>query len=147
MNTSKWSARDLAEVALVAAIYIALTVTPPLNAISFGAVQFRISEMLNFLGFYHKKYILAVTIGCMISNLMVYGVVDLLVGGLSTLLFVSIGVLLFERYKKEYLFNGWMNKAFFYFHFLCCNDVYHCIRTKHHVSSTFLLDLANYRFR
>lgn len=117
MNTSKWSARDLAEVALVAAIYIALTVTPPLNAISFGAVQFRISEMLNFLGFYHKKYILAVTIGCMISNLMVYGVVDLLVGGLSTLLFVSIGVLLFERYKKEYLFNGWMNKAFFIFHF------------------------------
>ena len=117
MNTSKWSARDLAEVALVAAIYIALTVTPPLNAISFGAVQFRISEMLNFLGFYHKKYILAVTIGCMISNLMVYGVVDLLVGGLSTLLFVSIGVLLFERYKKEYLFNGWMNKAFFYFSF------------------------------
>ena len=57
------------------------------------------------------------TIGCMISNLMVYGVVDLLVGGLSTLLFVSIGVLLFERYKKEYLFNGWMNKAFFYFSF------------------------------
>ena len=117
MNTSKWSARDLAEVALVAAIYIALTVTPPLNAISFGAVQFRISEMLNFLGFYHKKYILAVTIGCMISNLMVYGVVDLLVGGLSTLLFVSIDVLLFERYKKEYLFNGWMNKALFYFSF------------------------------
>ena len=117
MNISKWSARDLAEVALVAAIYIALTVTPPLNAISFGAVQFRISEMLNFLGFYHKKYILAVTIGCMISNLMVYGVVDLLVGGLSTLLFVSIGVLLFERYKKEYLFNGLINKAFFYFSF------------------------------
>ena len=97
MNTSKWSARDLAEVALVAAIYIALTVTPPLNAISFGAVQFRISEMLNFLGFYHKKYILAVTIGCMISNLMVYGVVDLLVGGRSTLLFISIDVLMFER--------------------------------------------------
>jgi len=24
---------------------------------------------------------------------------------------------LFERYKKEYLFNGWMNKAFFYFSF------------------------------
>ncbi len=124
MNISKWSARDLAEVALVAAIYIALTVTPPLNAISFGAVQFRISEMLNFLGFYHKKYILAVTIGCMISNLMVYGVVDLLVGGLSTLLFVSIGVLLFERYKKEYLFNGLINKAFFYFSFFFATTMF-----------------------
>ncbi len=136
------------KVALVPAIYIALTVTPPLNAISFGAVQFRISEMLNFLGFYHKKYILAVTIGCMISNLMVYGVVDLLVGGLSTLLFVSIGVLLFERYKKEYLFNGWMNKAFFYFSFFFPATMFTiAFRTKRHVSSTFLLDLANYRFR
>ena len=42
----------------------------------------------------------------MISNLMVYGVVDLLVGGLSTLPFVSIGVLLFERYKKYLLMAG-----------------------------------------
>ncbi len=48
MNTSKWTARDMAEIALVAAIYVALTLTPPLNAISFGAVQFRLSEMLNF---------------------------------------------------------------------------------------------------
>ncbi len=51
MNTSKWTARDMAEIALVAAIYVALTLTPPLNAISFGAVQFRLSEMLNFLAF------------------------------------------------------------------------------------------------
>lgn len=117
MNTSKWTAKDMAEIALVAAIYVALTVTPPLSAISFGAIQFRISEMLNFLAFYNKKYIMAVTLGCMISNLMVYGVVDLVVGGFSTLIFVTLGVYLFEKYKQDYLFNGWMNKAFFYFSF------------------------------
>lgn len=118
MNTSKWTAKDLADIALVAAIYVALTVTPPLNAISFGAIQFRISEMLNFLAFYHPKYIIAVTMGCMISNLMVYGPVDMVVGGLSTLVFVSLGVFLFKKYKQEYILNGWMNKAFFYFSFL-----------------------------
>lgn len=118
MNTSKWTAKDLADIALVAAIYVALTVTPPLNAISFGAIQFRISEMLNFLAFYHPKYIIAVTMGCMISNVMVYGPVDMVVGGLSTLVFVSLGVFLFQKYKQEYLFNGWMNKAFFYFSLL-----------------------------
>ncbi|NQG96940.1 queuosine transporter QueT [Streptococcus suis] len=117
MKTSKWTAKDMAEIALVAAIYVALTLTPPLNAISFGAIQFRLSEMLNFLAFYNRKYIIAVTIGCMISNLIGFGVIDLFVGGLSTLAFVSLGVILFEKYKNDYLFGGLFNKAFFYFSF------------------------------
>ncbi|NRG97483.1 queuosine transporter QueT [Streptococcus suis] len=117
MNTSKWTARDMAEIALVAAIYVALTLTPPLNAISFGAVQFRLSEMLNYLAFYNRKYIIAVTIGCMISNLIGFGVIDLFVGGFSTLIFVTLGVILFEKYKNDYLFGGLFNKAFFYFSF------------------------------
>lgn len=115
MKTQTFTVRDMVDIALVAAIYVALTVTPPINAISFHAVQFRLSECLNFLAFYNPKYIIGVTIGCMISNLMVFGVIDLFVGGLSTLVFVTLGVRLFERYKQEYLFKGWMNKAFFYF--------------------------------
>ena len=31
--------------------------------------QFRVSEMMNFLAFYNKKYLIAVTLGCMIANL------------------------------------------------------------------------------
>ena len=50
--------RDLAQVAFVAALYVVLTITPPLNAISYGAYQFRVSEMLNFMAFYNRKYIL-----------------------------------------------------------------------------------------
>ena len=47
----KLTARDMVQIALVAAIYVALTITPPLNAISYGAYQFRISEMMNFMAF------------------------------------------------------------------------------------------------
>ena len=45
----KLTARDMVQIALVAAIYIALTITPPFNAISFGAYQFRISELYGLL--------------------------------------------------------------------------------------------------
>ena len=41
----------MADIAIVAAIYVVLTITPPLNAISYGAYQFRISEMIIFLPF------------------------------------------------------------------------------------------------
>lgn len=115
MKQTKWTVRDMAHIALVAAIYVVLTVTPPLNAISYGAYQFRLSEMLNFLAFYNPKYLIAVTIGCMISNFIGFGVIDVFVGGGSTLVFVALGVALFKRYQDQYLFNGILNKAFFYF--------------------------------
>lgn len=106
---------DMVTIAIVAALYVVLTMTPPLNAISYGSMQFRISEMLNFTAFFNKKYIIAVTIGCMISNFLSFTWVDVIVGGLSTLIFLTLGVLLFERYMKQYFFNGQLNKAFFYF--------------------------------
>ncbi len=113
----QFTVRDFVQVALIAALYIVLTITPPLNAISYGAYQFRISEMLNFTAFYNRKYIVGLTLGCMISNFYSFGLVDVLVGGGSTLVFVTLGVILFDRYKKEYVFNGLFNKAFFYFSF------------------------------
>lgn len=112
---TKLTARDMAQIAMVAALYIVLTLTSPLNAISYGAYQFRISEMMNFTAFYNKKYIIGVTLGCMISNYFAYGWIDVVVGGLSTLVFLTLGVYLFERYMKDYLFGGLINKAFFYF--------------------------------
>ena len=45
MNTKKWTALDLVQIALVAGLYVALTLTPPLNAIAYGAYQFRVSEI------------------------------------------------------------------------------------------------------
>ena len=101
--------RDYVHIALVAALYVVLTITPPLNAISYGMYQFRVSEMLNFLAFYHRKYIIAVTLGCMIANFYSFGLIDVFVGGGSTLVFVTLGVILFGKYQKDYLFNGLFN--------------------------------------
>ena len=114
----KLTVRDMADIAIVAAIYVVLTITPPLNAISYGAYQFRISEMMNFLAFYNSKYIIGVTIGCMIANFFSFGLIDVFVGGGSTLVFLSLGVWLFSKYKKDYLFNGLIRKDHFFFSIL-----------------------------
>ncbi len=143
MNTSKWTARDMAEIALVAAIYVALTLTPPLNAISFGAVQFRLSEMLNFLAFYNRKYIIAVTIGCMISNLIGFGVIDLFVGGFSTLIFVTLGVILFENTRRTIYSVDYLTRLSFISHSFCGNYVYHCFRIKSLIRFTILSNLVD----
>ena len=111
----KLTARDMVQIALVAAIYIALTIIPPFNVISFGAYQFRISEMMNFMAFYNRKYIIGVTIGCMISNFFSFGLLDVFVGGGSTLVFLTLGVVLFSKVKPGYLLNGWLRKDFFLF--------------------------------
>ena len=111
----KLTARDMVQIALVAAIYIALTIIPPFNVISFGAYQFRISEMMNFMAFYNRKYIIGVTIGCMIASLFSPLWIDVFVGGGSTLVFLTLGVVLFSKVKPGYLLNGWLRKDFFLF--------------------------------
>ena len=111
----KLTARDMVQIAIVAAIYIALTIIPPFNVISFGAYQFRISEMMNFMAFYNRKYIIGVTIGCMIANLFSPLWMDVFVGGGSTLVFLTLGVVLFSKVKPGYLLNGWLRKDFFLF--------------------------------
>lgn len=95
-----------------------LTITPPLNAISYDAYQIRISEMMNFLAFYNPKYIIGVTLGCMIANFFSFGLIDVAVGGGSTLVFLSLGFLLFSKYSKDYLFNGLIRKDHFFFSIL-----------------------------
>ena len=111
----KLTARDMVQIAIVAAIYIALTIIPPFNVISFGAYQFRISEMMNFMAFYNRKYIIGVTIGCMIANLFSPLWIDVFVGGGSTLVFLTLGVVLFSKVKPRYLLNGCLRKDFFLF--------------------------------
>lgn len=76
--------QDLVKSAIVIALYMALTfmVAP----VAFGPIQFRISEILNYLGLYHRRYIYAVTLGVFLANSIQYGPVDMVVGSLTTLL-------------------------------------------------------------
>ena len=76
----------IVKTAIVASIYAALTVG--LNPISYGAVQFRLSEVLVLLAFVNAEYIVGLTIGCLIANLLgPYGLADIICGTFAT--FVS----------------------------------------------------------
>lgn len=107
--------RDLAQISLLAALYVLLTVLPPFNALSYGAYQLRLSEMLNFFAFLHPKYIISLTIGCMIANFYSFGMIDVVVGGGSTLVFVSLGVWLFKSFVGQGKVLNLFDKGYFLF--------------------------------
>lgn len=113
IHLNKIKVIDMVQIAVVAALYVIVTVV--LGPLGSGAIQFRLSELFNFLAFYNKKYIWAVTIGCVISNYISSTLVDVFVGSLSTLLFVTLGVYLFKRYMQQDILGGLTNKAFLYF--------------------------------
>lgn len=82
-------------IAITAALYAALTLA--IAPLSYGAVQFRISEVLTLLCFYRKDYCYALILGCAISNLFSpLGAWDMLFGVASTV-FTVVGM----RYVKN----------------------------------------------
>ena len=79
MNTDR-----IVKTAIVAAIYAALTIG--LSPLSYGPIQFRLSEVLILLAFVNSDYIVGLTIGCLIANLLgPYGLADIAFGTFSTL--------------------------------------------------------------
>jgi uncharacterized membrane protein len=77
------SIKRLTITALVAAVYVALTLG--LSAISFGSIQFRLAEIMNLMAFIDPMYGAGVILGCFISNLFSpLGLIDVVVGTLST---------------------------------------------------------------
>ena len=53
--------------ALIAATYVVLTVL--ISPLSYGAIQFRISEILVLFCFFNKRYGIGLTLGCLIANI------------------------------------------------------------------------------
>ena len=74
----------IATAAVVAAAYAALTIA--LAPISYGALQFRVSEALTVLPFFMPCTIWGLWIGCILANLYTGSVVDIVFGSLATLL-------------------------------------------------------------
>lgn len=96
-SESVWTTQELTKMALVAALYVAVTFV--LQPVGYGNIQFRVAEMFNFLALYNKRYVWAVTLGCAIANLASpNGILDLVVGSLCTLF-----VLLLCRYVTRNL--------------------------------------------
>lgn len=80
----KFTAKQLTISALIAAIYMVVTI---INPFSYPAIQFRISEILVLLVFIDKKYIPGLLLGCILSNLnSPLGMLDVFIGTLASFL-------------------------------------------------------------
>ena len=105
----KRTTRSLTRAALIAALYLLLTIV--FQAISFGAVQFRISEALMLLPVLPVDAVPGLFVGCVLANLLGGGVwYDVVLGSIATLLAAA-----FARRLRKYpfaaaampvLFNG-----------------------------------------
>lgn len=72
---------------VIAAIYVVFTIMPPFSLLSFGMVQFRISEVLMVLSLFTPAGVLGTTVGCLLSNLIGAGnLFDIIFGTLATFL-------------------------------------------------------------
>lgn len=75
----------IAKTAAIAALYAVLTYAIP--AFSYGPIQFRVSEILTLLAFYHPRYVPGLTLGCAMANLFSpFGIVDVIFGALASFL-------------------------------------------------------------
>ena len=102
MRKPSFSIRALTTAALVAALYAALTLL--FAAISYGPVQFRVSEALTLLPVLLPEAVPGLALGCLIANLVGSATPwDIVFGTLATLL----AALLTRRFRK----NVWLAAA------------------------------------
>lgn len=68
---------------VIAAIYTVLTLI--LAPISYGPIQFRLSEVMVLLAFIDPLYVIGLTLGCLLSNMLGgVGIMDIVFGSLAT---------------------------------------------------------------
>ncbi len=94
----RFSTRSLCLSAIVAGLYAALTLG--FQAISYGAVQFRVSECMTLLPVLFPEAVPGLAAGCLISNLfspMGVNAYDVVFGTLATL----VSALLSRRFRKR----------------------------------------------
>ena len=95
MNQSRFSVRSLCISAVIAALYVVLTL--PFAIISYGAIQCRVSEALTILPVLLPEAIPGVVVGCLIANLFGSATVwDVVFGTLATLI-AAIGTRVFRK--------------------------------------------------
>ena len=103
MRSIKFSLKSLVINALICALYFLLSLIGGNFAFSGLTIQLRFSELLNLLIFFNPSYILGVTLGCFLTNLLsMYGILDLIIGTLATLI-SGIFIIIFSKFKKLWL--------------------------------------------
>ena len=94
----------LTQGALVGAIYVCLSLIPPMNAISYGPVLFRIAEAFMLTCLLSPTCVTGVSAGCFLANLFSpYGanVFDLVLGTLATVIAALITYFLRNLFSKN----------------------------------------------
>ncbi len=94
-----FNVKNLTRLALVAAMYVAVTIA--VQHLAFLEIQFRISEVLVLLCFYRKDYAPSLIVGCFIANLLLspLGLIDIFLGTLAT----AVAVIPMYYMKNIYL--------------------------------------------
>ena len=84
---SKWSSRQLATAAIIAALYTVMSLMSSVFGLTYGAIQCRFSEALTVLPFFLPEAIPGLFVGCLVTNLMsTVGPLDIILGSMATLL-------------------------------------------------------------
>ena len=99
---SKKSVDFIVRTAIVAALYAVLTFA--MAPISYGMIQFRLSEVMTLLAFINPVYIVGLTLGTLIANIASQlGMMDMIFGTLATF----ISVFLVSKTKNIWLASLW----------------------------------------
>ena len=92
--------RQLTRAAAVGGLYAALSLLGGVFGISYGPVQCRFAEALCVLPYLFPETVWGLGVGCFVANLLSpYGLLDMLVGSLTTLL----AALLTRKCRTKYL--------------------------------------------
>lgn len=96
------SLKKIVLIGITAALYAVLTVF--LAPISYGPIQFRLSEVLNLLAFVNPIFAPGIVLGCFIANLFSpLGLIDVVFGTAATLL----SVIMIVKTKKLFIASLW----------------------------------------
>ena len=97
----KITAKAISKIAIIAALYAVCTLL--FAPISFGAIQFRISECLCVLAFFYPEAIVGLTVGCFIANIFGNGPLDIVFGTFATFLASMLSFKVAQVIKNDWV--------------------------------------------
>ena len=91
--------KNITHSAIIAALYVVLTIVAQFLGLASGAIQVRFSEALTILPVFTSAAIPGLAIGCLISNIISGGVIwDIIFGTFATLI-GAVGTYLLRKHK------------------------------------------------
>jgi Predicted membrane protein len=99
MKNQSVSTKDIVTIAIIAVAYVVLTMAVP--AIGYGPIQFRVSELLNFMVIPKRKYAIGVVIGVVIANFFSPYFLDVIFGTAHTIICFLICAIAFKAISNK----------------------------------------------